>query len=154
MQLKLTHKEKWMLEYLKSNRTQYLSPTEVGKAYGNSKGKKNYHSAEASPVLLKLVKKNLVERNEHGHYRYISLVLEKTLDPDLRKLSLPNGVLIMFETGTDTSAKPHSATGSYPTKVRGVHITNPESNSGVVLSSKDITTIQERINLIERTWGG
>lgn len=80
-------------------------------------------------------------------------ILEKTLDPKLRKLSLPNGVIIRFGTGIDTSKKPHSATGSYPTIVHGIYIEDPKHGT-VILSIKDITTIQERITQIERTWSG
>ena len=73
----LTNKEEWMLNYLKENSNyrngnsvEYISPTEVGRAYGESKGKKGYHSSVSCPVLLKLTKFGLIQRNENGHYKY------------------------------------------------------------------------------------
>jgi hypothetical protein len=78
-------------------------------------------------------------------------ILEKTLDPKLCNLVLPDGVIVKFGTGTDTSKEPHSATGSYPTKVLEIYIEDPKSNT-VILSIEDITTIQKRIIQIERTW--
>lgn len=73
----LTKKQEFMLNYLKENSNyangkavEYVSPTEVGMAYGKSQGKNGYHSSTASPVLLKLSKMGLVKRNDNGHYKY------------------------------------------------------------------------------------
>lgn len=75
----LTKKQEWMLNYVKENTNcanvqgaEYVSPTKVGRAYGESQGKEGYHSSAASPVLLKLTEKGLIERNDQGHYRYYS----------------------------------------------------------------------------------
>ena len=74
--MKLTRKQEWMLNYLRENsnyangsNAEYISPTKVGRAYGNYKGK-YYHSSIASPTLLYLTKLGLVQRNERGHYKY------------------------------------------------------------------------------------
>lgn len=73
--MKLTKKQKWMLNYLKENsnyakgrNVEYISPTEVGRAYGVYKNK-YYHSSTASPTLLRLTKMGLVKRNDKGHYK-------------------------------------------------------------------------------------
>jgi len=75
--MNLTKKQEWMLNYLKENSNyangkavEYVSPTEVGRAYGESNGKRGYHSSTASPVLLKLTELGLISRNENGHYKY------------------------------------------------------------------------------------
>ena len=75
----MTKKQEWMLNYLKENSNyakgkavEYVSPTEVGRAYGEAKGKKGYHSSTASPVLLKLTELNIIKRNHNGHYKYCS----------------------------------------------------------------------------------
>ena len=75
--MKLTVKQQWILNYLKNNSDyangkadEYVSPTEVGQAYGRFRGKNGYHSSTASPILLQLVKFGLAERNDKGHYKY------------------------------------------------------------------------------------
>jgi len=73
----LTKKQEWMLNYLKENSNyangkaiEYVSPTEVGRAYGKANDKKGCQSSIASPTLLKLVELNLIKRNDNGHYKY------------------------------------------------------------------------------------
>ncbi len=58
--------------YANGTTKEYVSPTEVGKAYGEYNGKKRYHSSSSSPTLLKLVSLGLAERNEKGHYKSIN----------------------------------------------------------------------------------
>lgn len=72
-----TKKEEWMLNYLKNNSdyanglaVEFVSPTEVGRAYGQSKGIKGLHSSSASPTLIKLASNGLIVRNERGHYKF------------------------------------------------------------------------------------
>jgi hypothetical protein len=74
---KLTAKEQWMLDYLKDNSNyangkavEYVSPTEVGRMYGESKGKKGYHSSIASPTLKTLTELGILIRNDKGHYKF------------------------------------------------------------------------------------
>ena len=63
----------WILNYL--DWRGWTSPTQIGKAYGDSKHGNNsfhgYHSSWASPKCKKLVAEGLVERNDNGHYRKI-----------------------------------------------------------------------------------
>jgi hypothetical protein len=74
---KLTAKEEWMLNYLKENSNyangkavEYVSPTEVGRMYGESIGKKGHHSSIASPTLKHLTDLGLLIRNNKGHYKF------------------------------------------------------------------------------------
>lgn len=74
---KLTKKQEWMLNYLKDNSDyangkaiEYISPTEVGRKYGESMGKKGYHSSTASPVLKHLSELGILIRNDKGHYKF------------------------------------------------------------------------------------
>lgn len=70
--LNFTPKDQWILDYIKVNAVEkYLSPTEIGRAYGESKGNKGYHSSASSRSLLKLTRRGLADRNELGHYKYI-----------------------------------------------------------------------------------
>lgn len=71
---KLTKKQQWMLEFLqdyeKLDHERFVSPTEIGHAYGvKVLESQNLHSSTASPTLIKLVEFGLVERNKKGHYR-------------------------------------------------------------------------------------
>jgi len=73
----MTKKEEWMLNYLRENSdyanglaVEFISPTQIGREYGLSMGKKGYHSASASPTLLNLEGKRLIVRNKRGHYKF------------------------------------------------------------------------------------
>ena len=66
--MKLTNNEQWVLDYLKGK--DYVSPTEIGYAHTHASGiTGEHHSAWASPICLRLVKKGLLLRNEKGHYK-------------------------------------------------------------------------------------
>jgi hypothetical protein len=74
---KLTTKQQWMLNYLKDNSNyanckavEYVSPTEVGIMYGESMGKKGYHSSVASHTLKNLTELGFLIRNDKGHYKF------------------------------------------------------------------------------------
>jgi hypothetical protein len=73
--MELTKKQKWMLNYVREHSnyadkvTEYVSPTQVGNAYGVFKGK-YYHSSIASPTLLELTQMGLLIRNDKGHYKF------------------------------------------------------------------------------------
>ena len=58
----------WIINYLKEN-AGWVSPTKIGREYGKTIGK-YYHSSWASPKCLKLIKMNLIIRNEDGHYAF------------------------------------------------------------------------------------
>ena len=64
--MKLTNNEQWVLDYLKGK--DYVSPTEIGKIHALAVGSYSFthHSAWASPICLRLVKKGLLLRNEKG----------------------------------------------------------------------------------------
>ncbi len=71
----MTKKEKFIYDYLFENKDRFVSPTEIGEAYGLFKFKGSgvpncYHSAVASPVCLRLVKSGQLERNAKGHYKF------------------------------------------------------------------------------------
>lgn len=75
MKNKLTKKEQWMLNFLKekfeTDPTMSWSPSVIGHEYGRTIGKPWLHSSAASPTLIKLAEKGLVERNiNQGWYRY------------------------------------------------------------------------------------
>ena len=65
----LTEKEIWILNFLKTYPSVFLSPSYIGSQYGLSIGKLGFHSASASPTLLRLTKIGLIERNSKGHYK-------------------------------------------------------------------------------------
>lgn len=60
-----TQKEAVFYDYLKKNKDRFVSPTEIGGFYNGG------HSAIASPVLIRLTNKGLIERNKKGHYKFI-----------------------------------------------------------------------------------
>ncbi len=55
--------EQQVMDYLKGK--DWTSPTEIGGSAFDSWG----HSAKASPVCLRMVKKGYLERNERGWYK-------------------------------------------------------------------------------------
>lgn len=63
--------QKWIIEYLHGKG--FTSPTQIGRAYGDSIHGNNsfhsYHSSWASPKCKALVDKGNLERNDKGHYR-------------------------------------------------------------------------------------
>ncbi len=64
----------FMLDYMKKHGSdKFISPTEVGLAYGFSIDRGGYDSSVASPVLLSLTEQGFLERNSRGHYRYLSI---------------------------------------------------------------------------------
>lgn len=69
--MKMTKTKKFIIKYLKDRG--WCSPTQIGRAYENSKigdnAFHNSHSAWASPKCLQLTAKGILERNEKGHYR-------------------------------------------------------------------------------------
>lgn len=68
MSMKLTNNEQWILDYLKGK--DYVSPTKIGYAHTHASGiTGEHHSAWASPICLRLVKKGLLLRKEKGHYK-------------------------------------------------------------------------------------
>lgn len=66
----LTAKQGIILRYLETNQNRWVSPTEVGEYYGEVMGIKGYHSAQASPTLLRLVHLRKAKRNGKGHYKF------------------------------------------------------------------------------------
>ena len=69
--INMTEIQTWIMKYLDGRG--WVSPTQIGRAYGDHKHGNNsfhgYHSAWASPQCLKMVGLGLVERNKKGHYR-------------------------------------------------------------------------------------
>ena len=63
--MKLSKNEAIVAAYLKGF-DEFMSPTEIAQKLMSSA----HHSAWASPICLRLVKKGLLERNKKGHYRY------------------------------------------------------------------------------------
>lgn len=61
--------EQWILEYLREN-PGFQSPTTIGRAHAALvNGGPTHHSSWASPVLKRMVKKGLVQRNSKGQYQ-------------------------------------------------------------------------------------
>lgn len=67
-QITITEKQQACLEFLKARPGQFVKPTEVGNALSTAPDGTS-PSAWASPILKRLVKRGLVERNERGHYK-------------------------------------------------------------------------------------
>lgn len=89
----LTDRQEWVLKYLKSKGTVFVSPSEIGKAWRKANGvdKSWYDSSDysglASPICKALVAKNLAIRNKNGHYQFLKsgpLDIEET-NPDFAK---------------------------------------------------------------------
>lgn len=73
----MTKKQNFIHNYLFDNKDRFVSPTEIGKAYGKFKFKYGfvprwYHSSVASKTCLKLVEWGVAERNKKGHYKFIA----------------------------------------------------------------------------------
>lgn len=72
--MKLSENEENILRYLKSH-VDYISPTQIGHDVGGKVigyyGPYFRHSAWASPICKRLVKKGLVERSEKGWYKAV-----------------------------------------------------------------------------------
>ncbi|HKI53910.1 MAG TPA: hypothetical protein VJ987_07275 [Anaerolineales bacterium] len=60
----MTENERKIIEYLKTHALGYVSPTEIGRVVGGN----GRHSAWASPICKRLVRKGLAKRNERGWY--------------------------------------------------------------------------------------
>ena len=76
--VKLYRSETNVLSYLRRNRDRWISPTEIGKEVGGYVVSEHWtglgrrylrHSAWASPICLRLVKKGWAVRNKRGWYR-------------------------------------------------------------------------------------
>ena len=66
----LTKREAWVLKYLEAYKDQFITPSQVGKAYGlEVLNRPDCHSATASPILKSLTEKNKVIRNHRGWYK-------------------------------------------------------------------------------------
>lgn len=69
----MTKTQEWIVHYLQGRG--WCSPTQIGRAYGDSKHGNDsfhhYHSAWASPKCKKLVELGYLERNDKGHYRLL-----------------------------------------------------------------------------------
>jgi len=66
-----SEKEKWMFRYLMQRSNRYISPTEVGRAYGKKvKGRDDYNSGHSRKVLLTFVHQRLALQNKDNHYMY------------------------------------------------------------------------------------
>ena len=63
---KVTSRQEEVLEYLRGK--DWTSPTVISGAVWGGR----HHSASASPVCLRLVKKGLLKRNNRGHYRTVT----------------------------------------------------------------------------------
>jgi len=68
-------KQLFIYNYLLHNCDRFVSPTEIGRAYGvyrfNGTPPLWYHSAIASRTCLKFVNDGIVQRNKKGHYLFI-----------------------------------------------------------------------------------
>ena len=66
----MTAKERWVYGYVLSKGGRFVSPTAIGKVYGEwkSTGAIGYHSAAVSQQCKKLEKEGYLERNFRGHY--------------------------------------------------------------------------------------
>lgn len=71
----MTNNQTRVLVYLHRHPGQYIAPTQIGHDIGGkTAGGLQRHSAWASPICQSLVALGLVERNERGRYRAVSLV--------------------------------------------------------------------------------
>lgn len=74
---KLTSKQQWVYDYLTARSGQYVSPSEIGKAYRRAKGQDHswYTSSDYSSVgsdaCRALMRKNFVLRSNKGHYKAV-----------------------------------------------------------------------------------
>ena len=68
----VTLKEAFFMNYLKEKSHRWVTPTEVGRSYGYIiKSRNDYNAGHARHCLLRLVKFNLIEKNENGHYKIL-----------------------------------------------------------------------------------
>lgn len=75
--MKLTKTQRWVLNYLKEYPGDWVSPTDIGYAYGVYRNGKDhwmsgYHSAWGSPRCLALTEMGLIQRSGKGWYRVAS----------------------------------------------------------------------------------
>lgn len=71
----MTDNQTRVLDYLRRHPSQYIGPNQIGHDIGGvTAGGLQRHSAWASPICQSLVALGLVERNERGRYRAVSLV--------------------------------------------------------------------------------
>lgn len=89
--MKLTEKQQWVLNYIKSKAGTFVSPTEIGTAYKRANGidhpwydSSNY-SGFASPICKALVQKGLATRSSKGQYMYSGPDMVATYVPDKTK---------------------------------------------------------------------
>lgn len=66
----LTNRQLWAINYLENYKDEFISPTQLGKAYGIANLNRNdCHSTTGSPILKSLELVDKVERNEKGWYK-------------------------------------------------------------------------------------
>lgn len=66
----LTNRQVWALDYLENYKDEFISPTQLGRAYGIANLNRNdCHSSTGSPILKSLELINKVERDKKGWYK-------------------------------------------------------------------------------------
>lgn len=120
--MKLTEKQQWVLNYIKSKAGTFVSPTEIGKAYKRSQGldRSWYDSSDysgfASPICKALVQKGLATRSSKGQYMYSGPDMAPTYVPDKTKegsvgLSAASGTSDPAKTAEDARLAYNAANG-------------------------------------------
>jgi hypothetical protein len=69
----MTDKQKWIYDYMRDNAERFISPSEIGREYGKSKGKAKWGSQHSSKTLIAMVNKKVLEKNHDAHYRFIAI---------------------------------------------------------------------------------
>ena len=70
--MRLTENQDKVLEFLKHQKNEFISPTDIGYYVGRMNSAGIWRdSSWASPICKSLVKKGLVERNDKGYYKAI-----------------------------------------------------------------------------------
>lgn len=110
----LTPKQKWVLDYLKQKAGNFVSPSEIGKAYKRAVGldrtwyDSSDYSGFGSPLCKALVAKGQAVRNTKGHYQYSGPDLAAACvpsEPTKDKPDLPAGNMSVDQAKTAEDAR-------------------------------------------------